>query len=200
MSYMHSIHYFTHTYAYAHVDRCGLWLRDWAMDVWRMTSRCRCVFFIHAADKEGGEEERNNRFMASNSIFETLSTYQSAFIRGEWISWWIWDCLKHFFVAMCVISASIWAYILCKLHLGGSVRLEVQVSVFRLSWSSTLQVSRPPLWACSLPAHREDDRREESEECSRHSFLLHQPAAAWVTIHVCFIFPPLAVFVLHDRR
>lgn len=27
-----------------------------------MTSCCRCVFFIHAADKEGGEEERNNPF------------------------------------------------------------------------------------------------------------------------------------------
>lgn len=50
------------------------------------------------------------------------------------------------------------------------------------------------------PANREDDGREESEECSRHSFLLHQPAAVPMTIHVCFIFPPLVAFVLRDWR
>lgn len=34
-----------------------------------------------------------------------------------------------------------------------------------------------------------DDRREEREECARHSFLLHHPAAVGMTAQVGFRFP-----------
>lgn len=52
-------------------------------------------------------------------------------------------------------------------------------------WTSTwekLQVTRLLLWACGLP----DNRREKSEECNRHSSLLHQPAAVRMTTHLHF--------------
>lgn len=51
-----------------------------------VTSHCVCVcVLIHSQIKKvkRTKNPKNKQFMASNSIFESLSSYQSVFIRGK---------------------------------------------------------------------------------------------------------------------
>lgn len=83
----------------------------WRVYYWPfVVSLCTCVSIHGQVEKVGRKENlENNHFMASNSIFESVSSYQSAFIRGKCTFLYVcaYSCAPVLFSCFCCFFLSL---------------------------------------------------------------------------------------------